>query len=907
LSNVSKKSSLNYTDFSGGEVAPSVRGRVDSEKYSSWAREMKNCRGTRQGSLEGRNGFKHFLDIPGDDAKIFPLEIEGFQEGVLIFRDDGNLQILGERFANQLEYLLNPTFTFDFSSWNTTGWRKTMITDEAWTPESYALTPIGTVRPADVTGIIPAPNFFVTRNDGNYIDAPLVLRSSTRDIRFESNGVDSVDDSQIELVPDHLSIVGRVSQLVSLPNDGTEVNLTIESVNTWLSPERYLRFSDESDLRKNSQRYFVVELGTTEGASDIGLIYSNSVNRSRVPADLEDIKPVDAWTRYAKNEETDEDLAYIESWITDRFQPGRNPDLENTQEELDRLEATKRLTSGRELAQSALGSTDTMVVDLRDYVGTGGGPGSTTPVWVSVRTYGDPTRRVVGPPNEVVEDPRTRDLGPNYSEVSNKRAYWDEEIGFKKISITTPLETSDSGAVVPSPYPKEALASLKFATAPENDAMYFVSEGYPPHILSYNRVTELWSFTVANPTGFPSEWGPDNYPSCVTFYQGRSWWGGVAAKPFRLWGSASNDYLNIDPPAVPASADEALSYDLATGGVIRWLASRDDLLVGTTLGELALRAEGTVLSAMNPPRVTVQSRFGAVDQQVAVVGTSVIFVDASDKKLRAIDFNKGNESWTSEEVSTYAEHLVNSPTDLYYSNNPESILWLVNSSGRLVGFTVAPETEVFGSFNYDVGAEVVSSCHTNLPGDGRIWLLVRRENALSLEVEDEALLDSTRFYLNSIDPDVTYSDFLIPPEAYKYTHALINGEPKDIEFDSESRKVLKDVPQGAQIALGYAFERAWEPLPVVTGQSRAPLLSVKQPRRGSVRVYASAPPYVNGQLPRDQLATGGDTGPILNFTGDLPLEIETKDSVIGLIRLTQPDPVPFRISGVFLEIAEDFL
>jgi len=157
--------------------------------------------------------------------------------------------------------------------------------------------------------------------------------------------------------------------------------------------------------------------------------------------------------------------------------------------------------------------------------------------------------------------------------------------------------------------------------------------------------------------------GMHSYPKTVTFYQSRLIFGGTSALPNTIFGSHINNYLNFD---VGIGRDtDALIYTIGqstTNGIIALNAGKQfeiytkhyELVVPQSQGQPLTPSTFSVLS---------QSSYGSSElcRPISYLNDTY-YIASNGKAIMNYQFNGVGLSYTSTNVSFYAQHLVNNPT-----------------------------------------------------------------------------------------------------------------------------------------------------------------------------------------------------------------------------------------------------
>ena len=229
-------------------------------------------------------------------------------------------------------------------------------------------------------------------------------------------------------------------------------------------------------------------------------------------------------------------------------------------------------------------------------------------------------------------------------------------------------------------------------------------------------------------------WGPTpGWPAHVCTFEGRKVYARTNAQPSGVWATKSSGYgVTLDfGVSVPIVSDDAITLLLADANEIGWIAEGQSMAMGTagsarTLGRDSLQ---NPFSAMNF-RQTVVSNYGSQAVRPVKVGNSTIFGSIFGKALREFVLAQDGVTYDTPDITVLSEHLLASGiVQIAYAQEPDSIIWIVNGNGELIGLTYEKSQAMAGMHRHfvsDAGGFVESVC--TIPGQDRteVWLVVRR-------------------------------------------------------------------------------------------------------------------------------------------------------------------------------------
>ena len=160
---------------------------------------------------------------------------------------------------------------------------------------------------------------------------------------------------------------------------------------------------------------------------------------------------------------------------------------------------------------------------------------------------------------------------------------------------------------------------------------------------------------------------------------------GSTSFPLTTWGTRSGDYTDMTEGTLD---DDAVIFTLVGSGrqnAIRWIISKNALILGTYGGEHLLGASDDK-EALTPTNVTakIQSTYGSQDIQPILAGDSVLFVQRGGRRIREMHYDFEKDSMVADDLTVFANHITESTiTDMAYQRTPDPMIWCVRSDGEM--------------------------------------------------------------------------------------------------------------------------------------------------------------------------------------------------------------------------------
>lgn len=241
------------------------------------------------------------------------------------------------------------------------------------------------------------------------------------------------------------------------------------------------------------------------------------------------------------------------------------------------------------------------------------------------------------------------------------------------------------------------------------------------------------------------EWSvAQGYPAAGTFYENRL----VVGRDQKIYGSRTGEFINFDM----ATADDpsfGWEYELATKSVniIRWLASDDVLIVGTS--GRPFKVTGSDNGGITPLSVFArpQGKIGSAPVEPVETTSGIVYAQRGLKKIRRITYNVNEDKYMSPDLSLLANRLAregNGVTQLAYQAEPYETVWMTRADGLLVAMTLLAEQNINAWTRRTTDGLFKSVCAIpTVEGVDQVWVIVERE-----------INGTTRKFVEYFDPDI---------------------------------------------------------------------------------------------------------------------------------------------------------
>ncbi|HSW00024.1 MAG TPA: hypothetical protein VLI39_07620 [Sedimentisphaerales bacterium] len=410
--------------------------------------------------------------------------------------------------------------------------------------------------------------------------------------------------------------------------------------------------------------------------------------------------------------------------------------------------------------------------------------------------------------------------------------------------------------------------------------------------------------------------GSGNYPGACIFFEQRLLFARTNNNPQTIWGSRIGNFENFNN-STPLQEDDAYTFTINSNQVneIRWLASTNELLLGTSGSEWKMTS-GSNSDTITPTSVQLrqQSKWGSSNVPPIVVGSTILFCGGPGNTVRDLNYSLELDGYAGNNVTIMVGHLFQDYTiqDWAYQQNPDSIVWVVRDDGALLGLTYAKEHEVWGWHRHDTDGTFESvAAIQNATGQDEVYFVVRRTiDSVPLryieqlqprmpenDIEQAWFLDCALLYDSTPATTITGLDHLEGETVSVFADGSV--QPSQvvssgaITIDHAASKVLVGLPYTTQLeTLELDMENQGGTL-----QDRLRDIKSLTLRLENTRGVWAGPTFA--RIEELRFREGEDYGdPTELFTGDKEMFLQSGTGSSARICIQNTDPVPLTVLAV---------
>lgn len=393
---------------------------------------------------------------------------------------------------------------------------------------------------------------------------------------------------------------------------------------------------------------------------------------------------------------------------------------------------------------------------------------------------------------------------------------------------------------------------------------------------------------------------------------------GNKSEPLTTWGSKSGDFTDF---AGGTLDDDSIAFTLVGTGQqnrIRWILSKDVLVIGTVGGEHLLGAsrDDEALTPTNV-RARLQTTHGSKDIAALIVNQAILFVQRGGRKIRELLYEFESDSYKADDLTVFANHITESGiVDMDYQRTPDPMLWCVRDDGEMAVMSYERKQNVFSwcrivtstnagtSTTTDSDFESVAVIYGGANSEDEVWVTVART------IDSNTVRYVERFFQRAMPDDMNDMKYLDSFLTYDSTATTtitglshLEGETVQVLGDGavQATKTVSGgsitITSASTVQVGLGYTSTLKPMKLDIGGTS--LTTTKRINRAVVNLFET----IQGEIgPSTSKLNTITTGTSALFTGSKEVSLKGGYSREGDILIQQTDPLPSTILSLNLDV-----
>lgn len=420
------------------------------------------------------------------------------------------------------------------------------------------------------------------------------------------------------------------------------------------------------------------------------------------------------------------------------------------------------------------------------------------------------------------------------------------------------------------------------------------------------------------------------YPRTIGLYEQRMLYAGTYNQPNTIWGSVTGDFDNF---TYSEYDDGALAYQIAATeqNPIQWLAPLASINVGTAGGEFYIRS-GNGEEPLTPSNVAVRggTNYGSEYMRALCVDSAMIYLQRQGTRIRELKERSPYVNTTedaSADLTLLAEHMTETGiVQMDFARLPDGQVYAVRGDGRLAVMTYNREQNITAWARYLTAGNFESvACTYGSPSDV-VYVVVLREinGAIKRYVEvftanvanktTGVFMDCSKTYSGVATTTITglshlngeevsvVADGAVVSNAFTRAGTVLTVSGGQITIPTAATTVNVGLPYGGELkpmkldmqmanGTSQGRKRRISEVTIRFKDTLGGVIGTGNQQRLDLAQFAETIPFRSTDDNMDQ-------SPPL-FTGDVPVAWQGNADFNGDIQVSQNDPFPMTVLGLF--------
>lgn len=412
--------------------------------------------------------------------------------------------------------------------------------------------------------------------------------------------------------------------------------------------------------------------------------------------------------------------------------------------------------------------------------------------------------------------------------------------------------------------------------------------------------------------------GAGNYPGAASYFEQRRALAGTINKPQNIWMTKSGTESNMSY-SLPVRDNDRIAFrvNAREANTIRHIVPLTQLLILTSSAEWRVTSLNS--DALTPSTISIrpQSYIGASNVQPAIVNNTLIYCAARGGHVRELAYNWQANGFITGDLSLRAPHLFDNYeiADMTFTKAPQPVVWLVSTSGKLLGLTYVPEQQIGAWHHHDTDG-VFESCAVVAEGsEDVLYCLVRR----TINGVSKRYVERMASRLFAAQADAFFVDCGLTYSGAPATNisGLGHLEGKTVSVLADGAVHPQCVVTGGAITLQRASSKVQVGLPITADLQTLPIAAqidgslgqgrMKNVNKAWLRVFNSGGIFVGpdvDNLTEVKQRTNEPYGsPPSLVSKEIQVNVLPSWDDSGQVFVRQADPLPLTLVSLTLEVA----
>lgn len=297
------------------------------------------------------------------------------------------------------------------------------------------------------------------------------------------------------------------------------------------------------------------------------------------------------------------------------------------------------------------------------------------------------------------------------------------------------------------------ITNLKAIKYSQNKNFMKIADGeHTPKSIVHTGTLDYSDFT---PTDRQQIWEQTGYPSCVTYFQNRLWFGGFDADPNRILASKFGNETSF-LPNTPSQYEDPLDLtcNQLKERITNMVGGQKELYCFSQDGLSMVDGGANGMLATNQSiEFVLRNRMPAGDNTPAFKDDVMLYGSSDGTKLYGVDFDLLINRFQVEDIAKYAKDIVNSKiTEIHYIDNEAKLIYGLMENGQMFAINFS-KGQFAGFFPLEIDGTVYDIASIKQGRDYKLLMVTNRNGHWYLEekLDQGEYLDTDNPLLNDQD------------------------------------------------------------------------------------------------------------------------------------------------------------
>lgn len=311
------------------------------------------------------------------------------------------------------------------------------------------------------------------------------------------------------------------------------------------------------------------------------------------------------------------------------------------------------------------------------------------------------------------------------------------------------------------PYENDDLDNIRWAQ--NGSTLTMACKGKSPYQITYS--SGVYSDSLFVPSDYSAIWTQQGYPSCVTYYQNRLWFGGFDLHKTRVFGSAFGEFDKFSIPNPIAATSPIMADGTEISNIIENMWGGNNALYCLSADGISMiDAQGAIV-ATDQVEFKLRNREPVNSMIPTVKDDIMIYLGRDKRKILITDFDFVVQRFKANCISdNYNDFLKAGIKELHYIPRKSSLIYGVLEDGKWFAELFSIDKQKNALYPFETNGWI-KDVQPIKKGDETKLLMITQLPSYQYILEEKIA-----------QPDQEIMDFMSEQEKQDYTQSVLNSE-----------------------------------------------------------------------------------------------------------------------------------